>query len=369
MTRAERYRRELLENVIPFWMRHSVDQEHGGFFTCLDRDGQIYDRRKYVWLNGRQVWTLAKLYRAVEPRQEWLEAAQQGAEFLRKNVYDAEGRCYFAVQADGAPAAYQRKPYGAVFVMLGLLELSKATNDATLRAEAEGLFRKVRTWIADPTLLGRPSFGEPASQLADIYVLAFMALELAEDTPDLPLMRDCLRGVKAHLQKGVLLETATDLATPEGRLFCPGSSFEIAWILLRLLDYSPDAGMEQWLLDVVAQTMTYWQEGFPYFVDIAGHPTLQLESSQRLWWVHVEALVALATAYDRTGDRRWLSWFDQVDEYTWRHFRDERNREWFGYLDKSGVPELTLKGNHYKGCFHIPRALLYCSEIFFRHAL
>lgn len=369
MTRAARYREELLRNIIPFWMSHSVDHQHGGFWTCLDRQGKVFDDRKYVWMNGRLVWMLSKLYRVVEPRAEWLEAAQAGADFLRRHVFDPEGRCYFALTSAGAPAAHQRKPYSGLFVMLGLLELSKATHNAALRAEAEVLFERVQSWIADPTLLGRPQFGPPASQLADIYALAFMALELTETGSDgsyTGLMSDCVHRAKAHLQKGVLLETVADPATPEGRLFCPGSSFEIAWILLRL---NPDAETEKWLLDVIEATMSYWEQGFPYFIDIEGKPTLQLESSQRLWWVHVEALLALAHAYDRTLDPKWLAWFDQVDAWTWQTFRDPACGEWFGYLDKHGKPELTLKGNHYKGCFHIPRALLYCSEIFARHGL
>ena len=247
MTRAERYRDELLTNIIPFWMRHSVDRQNGGFWTCLDRQGKIYDDRKYVWMNGRQIWTLSRLYRQIEPRPEWLAAAQGGADFLLRHVYDAEGRCYFSLNQDGSPAGYQRKPYGAVFTMLGFLELSKATNNANLRAEAERLFAQIRGWIDDPSLLGRPQLGPPASQLADIYVLAFMALELAEGNSNpqyLAVMRECLQKVKAHRHQGVLLETVAPHSTPEGRLFCPGSSFEIAWILLRILDYLPDAGME-----------------------------------------------------------------------------------------------------------------------------
>ena len=61
-----RYETELLESVVPFWTRHSPDRENGGFWNCLDRDGRVYDRTKYGWLQGRQVWMLAKLYRTVD---------------------------------------------------------------------------------------------------------------------------------------------------------------------------------------------------------------------------------------------------------------------------------------------------------------
>ena len=62
MNYAERYRTELLDRVIPFWLSHSLDREHGGYFTCLTREGNVYDTRKYLWLQGRAVWMFSKLY-------------------------------------------------------------------------------------------------------------------------------------------------------------------------------------------------------------------------------------------------------------------------------------------------------------------
>ena len=111
---AARYRQDLFGSVIPFWMKHSIDREHGGYFTCLDRDGSLYDDRKYMWLNGRQVWTLSRLYNEVAKRPEWLEAARLGADFLRRHARDERGRCYFSLTRDGRPAAYQRKPYAEI---------------------------------------------------------------------------------------------------------------------------------------------------------------------------------------------------------------------------------------------------------------
>ena len=58
----QRYETTLFDSVMPFWLDHSLDKEHGGYFTCLDRDGAVYDTSKYVWLQGRQVWTLSRLY-------------------------------------------------------------------------------------------------------------------------------------------------------------------------------------------------------------------------------------------------------------------------------------------------------------------
>lgn len=63
---STQYRDELLQRVVPFWLEHSVDREYGGYFTSLERDGTVFDTDKWVWLQGREVWTLVTLYNLVE---------------------------------------------------------------------------------------------------------------------------------------------------------------------------------------------------------------------------------------------------------------------------------------------------------------
>jgi N-acylglucosamine 2-epimerase len=82
------YKTELLDSILPFWMKHSVDQQNGGFFTCLDQFGQVYDTDKFIWLQGRQVWCFAYMYNNIEKKQEWLDIAKHGADFLIKHGRD-----------------------------------------------------------------------------------------------------------------------------------------------------------------------------------------------------------------------------------------------------------------------------------------
>ena len=58
----EIYRRELFDSVIPFWLNHSLDHEHGGQFNSLDRDGSVFDGDKSMWLQSRALWMFSKLY-------------------------------------------------------------------------------------------------------------------------------------------------------------------------------------------------------------------------------------------------------------------------------------------------------------------
>ena len=91
---APLYRDELLNNVIPFWMKFSKDEQYGGYFTSLDRDGTVYDTDKWMWLQGREMWTFAAFYRHIEQRREWLDMAQHGAKFIQRFGSDSpEGVC------------------------------------------------------------------------------------------------------------------------------------------------------------------------------------------------------------------------------------------------------------------------------------
>lgn len=375
---ARRYSEDLRERVIPFWMRHSLDREHGGYFTCLDRDGAVYDERKYMWLQGRAVWTFARLYRELEPRAEWLAAARLGVEFIRRHGRDERGRVYFSLTRDGSPLAFQRKPYAAVFVQMGFFEYGLATGDQGLIAEAAALFWQIRDWIADPGLLGRPTFpGQIAvSNLADLLVVGLMALDLARHTGEdryAAVVAETLAGAARHYDpaRRIFVENVArdgrDLsALPEGRMFNPGHSIETAWIVLHMLELRPDAAMQQVALDAIRGSLELgWDEpygGILYFVDLAGRPTLQLEASMKLWWPHAEAIYALVLAYSLTRESSWLPWLERVDAYTYSHFVDAEHGEWFGYCQRDGSLALSSKGGNYKGFFHVPRALLFSMQ-------
>ncbi len=372
---AETYRKDLTESVIPFWLNHSLDREHGGYFTCLERDGKIYDTKKYVWLQGREIWTFSRLYNEFDRKPEYLEAAKLGVDFIRKYAQDANGRVYFSLTREGKPYFYQRKPYGAVFYMLGLLEYSKASRDGNCYEEAVDMFWRIVKWIKDPTLMDRPTLtGQvPTSSLAQVMVLASMAIELAKVDRDpryLEIMQEAIKGVEKHYdpKRRILLENVPangiDISDwPEGRFFNPGHSIEVAWFLLHMLEFFPNGDHTQMALDALEGSLEFgWDEkygGLLYFMDIAGKPTLQLESSMKLWWPHTEAIYALVLAYTLTKERRWVKWLKKVHDYSYKHFVDPEYGEWFGYCDQRGNLTHTCKGGNYKGCFHVPRALLF----------
>jgi N-acylglucosamine 2-epimerase len=61
MTKAEiqtfraLYEKELFDNIVPFWEKYSLDRERGGYLTCIERDGRIFDHDKFIWMQGREL--------------------------------------------------------------------------------------------------------------------------------------------------------------------------------------------------------------------------------------------------------------------------------------------------------------------------
>ncbi len=104
--------------------------------------------------------------------------------------------------------------------------------------------------------------------------------------------------------------------------------------------------------------------GIYYFMDKYGKPHIELPWDMKLWWPHLEALVALLLGYSLTGDKELYQWFEKVHHYTWTHFPDKKFGEWYGYLNRCGQVNNKCKGNRWKGCYHLPRTLYLISEIF-----
>jgi N-acylglucosamine 2-epimerase len=371
----DRYSRDLNESVIPFWLKYSLDTDYGGYLNCLDRDGLMYDSKKYMWLQGRAVWMFSRLYNQWQRKQEYLDAATLGIDFIRRYGRDPKGRFYFSLTREGQPFFYQRKPYAAVFCCLALLEYGQATGERVYLNDAVEIFWRVVEWIRRPELMDRPVLaGQPmTSNLANVMVLASLAIELLqvrEDPRFRQVIRDAMQGVVRHydpqrriLVENVPMEGTSLLDWPEGRLFNPGHSIEVAWFLLHMLELEPDPALRELALDAIEGSLECgWDAeygGLYYLIDIEGRPTLQLESTMKLWWPHTEAIYALVLAYCLTREDRWLSWLQKVHDYAYAHFADPEYGEWFGYCDRRGELTHTCKGGSYKGFFHVPRSLLF----------
>lgn len=373
---ASKYQNALLEDVLPFWAKHSVDEEGGGFFTCLMQDGQVFDTDKFIWLQARQVWTFSMLYNRVEARDTWLDMARHGADFLEAHGRDERGDWYFSLDRTGRPLVQPYNIFSDCFATMAFGQLYRATRTDRYAEIASRTFSRILERQVNPKGKYNKQVGgtRPLQNFALPMILCNLALEiehLLEPTLVEETIERCITLVMDTFfdpESGLTLENV-DLDgglsdSFEGRLLNPGHAIEAMWFVMDLGERRKDQELIRLAKDRMLFMLEYgWDKeygGILYFMDRLGYPPQQLEWDQKLWWVHLETLVALLKGYLHTGDAHCWTCFERVHDYAWSHFADPEHGEWYGYLHRDGTPLFTLKGGKWKGCFHVPRGLYQC---------
>lgn len=371
---------ELFESVVPFWLNHSLDREHGGYFSCLERDGAVFDTDKFAWMQGRGIWMFSKLCSQYGARSEWLEAARHGAEFMRAHGGAPNGDTYFALDRKGNPLVQPYNIYSDCFLCTAYAEYSRVSGEEWAKDEALRLYRRIQERQDNPKGIWTKQI--PGSRvfcaMSFPMVQMTMARELSGYLPDEvvePVIQNTLDAFwirhvdreRKRVFERVLPDGSHDFSVMEGRLLNPGHALEILWLIMDVADSRGDRKMVEDCAEAMLWSIgSGWDEkygGIFYYRDYMGYPTEKLESGMKLWWVHAEALAAMLLAYKLTGDSRHERWFEKLCDYSFTHFSDKgHGGEWFGYLDRRGEPAFTLKGGKWKGFFHIPRALMLCEQ-------
>lgn len=373
------YRASLLDDTLVFWLPEIVDEEFGGYLSMRDRDGTLIDDDKSVWLQGRFAWMLSTLYNTVENRPEWLAAARSGVEFLKAHCFDEDGRMFFLVTREGKPLRKRRYYFSEAFAVMAFAAYGKASGEEVWIEEARRLFAKCIDYAE-----GRVSTGEPKwsaeRQLKGIGVpMIFLQVaqvlvanggcELAEQKIDgfieqiREFVKDDIRCVMEQIaQDGGVVDHI------DARTLNPGHAIEGAWFIL---DEAKRRGGDGELIELGCRMLDYmWERGWDdehggilYFKDVYDKPVQEYWHDMKFWWPQCEAIIATLLAYQLTGDAKYAEWHRMIHGYAHEKFLDPEHGEWFGYLHRDGRVSSSLKGNQFKGPFHLPRMQWYCWQL------
>jgi N-acylglucosamine 2-epimerase len=381
MNYSSLYKNTLLKNVIPFWEENSIDATHGGYFTCLDKTGEVYDTDKFMWLQGRQAWTFSMLYNNVEKNENWLSLAKHGVDFIIKNGMDKEGNFYFSTTQEGKPLIQPYNIFSDCFAAMAFSQYAIASGDNEIKQLAKKTYLNILKKKDNPKGIYEKSTGErPLKSFSLPMILSNLVLELEgvldeeEVNKTIDFSINEVMNVFLDKDSGLIYEFVRPDGSHEdsfnGRLLNPGHGIEAMWFMIDIGVRRKDNQLIEKAADTILRILEYsWDEtygGIFYFMDALGKPPQQLEWDQKLWWVHLEALVALAKAYEHTGRKELMDWYEKVHDYAWSHFSDADYGEWYGYLNRQGEVLLNLKGGKWKGCFHVPRAMYQCWKTFER---
>ncbi len=373
------HRDGLLEDTLPFWLRHGLDRERGGLLNYLGADGSVLHTDKAVWIQSRFAWLTALLYNEVERREEWLDASRSCIEFLERHCFDTDGRMFFEVTRDGRPLRKRRYLFTETFGAIAFSEYARATGDRQRLERAKDLYRLIICYYQNPGLLPPKVFPQTRQMKSHAMPMILLATtqQLRRNGDD-PLyertIQDSLRQVFEHFMRpdleAVLENVGPNgemLEGPEGRVITPGHAIETSWFIMEEGRHRGDRNLIEKACTILDWSLKWgWDRefgGILYYVDVEGKPPEQYEHDMKLWWPHTEALYACLLAHHLTGEKRYEEWYERIHEWSYERFPDPEHGEWFKYLHRDGTRSSTAKGTRWAGPFHLPRMQLYCWKL------
>jgi N-acylglucosamine 2-epimerase len=376
---SEFYKKQLLNDTLPFWFPRSLDDQYGGYTLMRDRDGSLIDDDKAVWIQGRAAWLLATLYNTVEPRIEWMEGARSGIEFLNKYCFDTDGQMFFHVTRDGKPLRKRRYFFSETFAVIAHAAYAKASGDETAATRARELFTTCIEYAEGKKELQKKFTNtRPSKGIGVPMIMINTAQQLRETIGDPrcdEYISKWIKEIETNFVKDdiqcVMEQVAPDgsiIDHVDGRTLNPGHAIEGAWFILHEAVYRNN---DPHLINLGCKMLDYmWERGWDkeyggifYFRDVYNRPVQEYWQDMKFWWPQNETIIATLLAYIITGNEKYAQWHQQIHDYAYQHFHDKQFGEWYGYLHRDGRISQPAKGNLFKGPFHLPRQEWYCWKI------
>ncbi len=394
--------------IIPFWTK-AIDKRNGGVYTCFSNTGsELLSKDKYTWSQGRFIWLWSRLAELSENgfvdgnSELYLEHAKKTVDFIRKHAMLENGNVAFLLSEEGCKKesipgkGYDISFYADCFVILGYAEYARIAKDKDVFHEAREIYKSVLNRINNkqirthpyPVPSGLKAHSVPMIMLNVTEQLAYTAHEInyvEEEFNDLSLL--FLKEVieQFYCDDGLVIELMPEQGSDSNTILCrhlnPGHTIESMWFVI---SSACRIGKKEWIQKAAKAIKKAFHLGWDKeygglfrYVDIEGgkprgeasdHPFEKMILNTwdtKLWWPHSEALYSTMLAYKYTGDKDFLTLYDQTHDYVFNTFpNSDRNvGEWIQIRDRQGRPIDTLVALPVKDPFHILRSILLMIEL------
>jgi mannobiose 2-epimerase len=387
--------RNLTQNIIPFWMKKTIDRTNGGYVINHDAKGTANaSGSKGIVTQARQVWFFSKLAEEGYSRKESLEAAAHGFAFLRDKMWDRKnGGFYWEVDAAGAKQILPRKHmYGQSFGLYALSQYYIASRDKAALELANQLFNLFEEKAHDEKHGGYREFFNEDWTPATAAERGYMNVP-----PDVKLMNTHLHLMEAvttyyrasksavardrlieliHIESNSVVRKDLGACTDKyAQDWTPrldnnwarvsyGHDIENVWLIVDAMDA---VGMPSY--PFVDLFRALWDYSLKYGYDAehggfwaAGGFHKPADERRKDWWVQAEAIVSTLYMYKYTGDSKYLDVFRKTYDFIDRYMTDWETGEWHPAVS-ADLKASGSKANIWKGGYHNGRAMMECLKL------
>ena len=381
----EEVEQELKGNILPYWMKFTRDQEHGGFHGHVTHFNQPVEKaHKGAIMNARILWTFAAAYRMYGD-QTYLENAKRAYDYIQDRFLDRKmGGVYWELDYRGKVSAARKQIYAIAFVIYAMSEYWMACGEKEALQTAISLFGDIESHALD-----RDQNGYTEALTRDWLPLEDLRLSEKDDNES--------KTMNTHLH---ILEAYTNLLSIHKdpqlvnsleniiRLFLDhfvdqdsyhlNLFFDDDWNLKSsLISYGHDIECS-WLLQEAAEVL-----GNPELMEHTGLLAVNMArknfegldkdgglfyelfpfdnklDTDKHWWPQAEAMVGFFNAYQLSGDKE----FAGKALSSWRFIKekliDYQYGEWYWSVNRDGIPQTeNEKAGFWKCPYHNGRACM-----------
>lgn len=374
----EQYSNALNQEVMPYWLNYSGDAS-GAINNCLAEDGTVLSRDRYIWSQGRALWTYSAMYNRIEKKPEYLERATGLFNYLKSTGRSADGKWNYLFDGDGNMLDDDISIYVDGFVLAGMTEYYIATGNEEAKTIALETFENTWDRIQRPGSYRVAPYVIPDGMKTHgvnmCYAFFYNCLGVATGRQDIvniahDLAMEVLNKFYVAEKDAILEFVYVDGSfsdTPEGRSCVPGHAIECMWFLINIFEQWNEPENIQKCCHIIRRHIELaWDAekgGLRLALDIDGkEPIFWGKPTYKPWWVQVETLVATAYAWKHTKDSWFLDMHKKVNEYAFAHYPNGYG-DWYNWLDNDGNIGQSA-ALPVKDPFHLPRGLIYLCDLF-----
>ena len=381
----DRVEAELTRDILPFWIKHSVDNEHGGFWGTIENDLKVIkDSEKGVILNSRILWAFSKTYRTYH-EAVLLQLAQRAFDYLTRYFIDADfGGAYWTVDRAGRPLDTKKKIYAQAFVLYALAEYYEATSDNSAIQKAGELFDLIeqrsrdsefggyfetyeRDWSpASDQRLSEVDMDEKKSMNTHLHVLeAYTSLARArKDATSRIRLRELIEIFLMNIldpESFHFMLFFTESWTCRSNRISFGHDIEGSWLLCEAADTLEDPPLRKRVQDTALRmARAVYSEArdrdgaLLYEADPSG-----ITDDDKHWWPQAEAVVGFLNAYELSGEDCFFHAAHECWNFIEEKLIDRVHGEWFWQVSRKGIADPSrYKVGQWKGPYHNSRTCL-----------